>query len=421
MAMTITEKILAAHSGRDTVAAGELITASLDGVLANDITAAIAIAELKKMNCEEVFDPDKTYMVMDHFAPNANLKAAEQCKVARDFAKQHNLPHFYDVGKMGIEHALLPEQGLVMPGEVIIGGDSHTCTYGALGAFSTGVGSTDIAAGMALGETWFKVPESSKFIYTGHLPEYISGKDLILYTIGQIGVDGALYQAMEFAGQAISELTMDGRFTMCNMAIEAGAKNGIIAPDERTKKYIHAHNRLNRQARFYQSDKNAKYKNTYEWNVSNLEPQVACPHLPSNTKNVSELSQIPIDQVIIGSCTNGRIEDLRSAAKILRGNKIHQYVRTIIIPATENIYRQAMSEGLIDIFLESGAAISTPTCGPCFGGHMGVVAQGERVISTTNRNFAGRMGHNDAEIYLSSPAVAASSAVKGRIAHPGEV
>lgn len=421
MAMTITEKILAAHSGRDTVAAGELITASLDGVLANDITAAIAIAELKKMNCEEVFDPDKTYLVMDHFAPNANLKAAEQCKVARDFAKQHNLPHFYDVGKMGIEHALLPEQGLVMPGEVIIGGDSHTCTYGALGAFSTGVGSTDIAAGMALGETWFKVPESSKFIYTGHLPEYISGKDLILYTIGQIGVDGALYQAMEFSGQAIRELTMDGRFTMCNMAIEAGAKNGIIAPDDKTKKYIHEHNRLNRQARFYQSDKNAHYKNIHEWNVSNLEPQVACPHLPSNTKNVSEVSHVLIDQVIIGSCTNGRIEDLRIAAKILRGNKIHQYVRTIIIPATENIYRQAMSEGLIDIFLEAGAAISTPTCGPCFGGHMGVVAQGERVISTTNRNFVGRMGHNDAKIYLSSPAVAASSAVKGRIAHPGEV
>lgn len=421
MGLTITEKILAAHSGKKVVVPGELITVKLDGVLANDITAPIAISEMGKMGYEKPFDTDRTYFVMDHFTPNANIKAAQQCKVARDFAKTAGMRHFYDVGQCGIEHAFLPEQGLVLPGEVIIGGDSHTCTYGALGAFSTGVGSTDLAGGMALGELWLKVPETIKFVYNGKLPEYITGKDLILYTIGQIGVDGALYKAMEFSGDAIRELSMDGRFTMCNMAIEAGAKNGIIEPDAKTESFVIAHNKHARPFMLYQSDEDAHYEAVYEWDISNMEPQVAFPHLPGNTKGVSEGSHIAIDQVVIGSCTNGRIEDLRMAAKILRGKKVHPFVRTIVIPATPIIYKQAMAEGLVDIFIDAGAAVSTPTCGPCFGGHMGVLAEGERAVSTTNRNFVGRMGHPTSEVYLSSPAVAAASALTGKITHPKEV
>ncbi len=419
--MNITEKILAAHCGKDKVVPGELITAKLDGVLANDITAGMAIKELKNMGFDEVFDREKVYFVLDHFTPNANIKAAIQCKYCRDFAKEHNLKHFYDVGRTGIEHALLPELGLVMPGEIIIGGDSHTCTYGALGAFSTGMGSTDIGAGMATGELWFKVPESVKFVYNGKLPKYITGKDLILHTIGQIGVDGALYKAMEFTGEAISELSMDGRFTMCNMAIEAGAKNGIIPPDEKTLAYVEEHNGQKRQYKIYRSDDDARYAGIITFDVSTLEPQVACPHLPGNVKNVGELGDITVDQAIIGSCTNGRISDLRAAAEVLKGKKIHKDVRTVIIPATQDIYMQAVHEGLVDIFIEAGAAVSTPTCGPCFGGHMGILAPGERAISTTNRNFVGRMGDPASEVFLSSPYVAAASAVAGKICDPKEV
>jgi len=414
MGMTITEKILADHAGKAQVQPGELVNGKLDVVLANDITAPIAVSELKKMGYNQVYDNKRVMFVMDHFAPNANLKAAQQCKVCRDFARSSGLEHFYDVGNMGIEHALLPEQGLVVPGDVVIGGDSHTCTYGGLGAFATGVGSTDVAAGMALGQLWLKVPGSIKFVYRGKLPRFITGKDLILYTIGRIGVDGALYKAMEFTGEAISQLAMDGRFTMCNMAIEAGAKNGIVPPDEQTENYVKS--RAKRH-----SDADARYEAVFEYDVTDLEPQVAFPHLPSNSKNVSEGINVSIDQVIIGSCTNGRLEDLRLAAELLRGKKAHPYVRTVIIPATQEIYRQAMREGLIEIFIEAGAAVSTPTCGPCFGGHMGILAEGERCVSTTNRNFVGRMGHASSEVYLASPAVAAASAIKGRIASPWEV
>ena len=419
--MTITEKILAAHAGKPSVAPGELITARLDGVLANDVTSPIAIAEFKKMGYSEVFDKDRVYLVMDHFVPNANIKAAQQCKMARDFAKSCGLKHFFDVGSMGIEHALLPEQGLVLPGELVIGADSHTCTYGALGAFSTGVGSTDLAAGMALGELWFKVPESIKFVYRGELPHFVSGKDLILFTIGRIGVDGAIYQAMEFTGPAIARLSMAGRFTMCNMAIEAGAKNGIVDPDETTVTYINGHNKHARSCQMYRSDVDAIYSKVYEWDVSFLEPQVAFPHLPDNVKNVSEAGHVNVDQVVIGSCTNGRLEDLRTAAMVLRGKKVNPYVRTIIIPATQAIYQHAIQEGLIDTFIQAGAAVSTPTCGPCFGGHMGILADGERAVSTTNRNFLGRMGHPTSEVYLTSPAVAAAAAIAGRIVHPEDV
>ncbi|KJS46477.1 3-isopropylmalate dehydratase large subunit [Desulfosporosinus sp. BICA1-9] len=419
MGMTITEKILADHAGKAQVQPGELVNGKLDVVLANDITAPIAVSELKKMGYNQVYDNKRVMFVMDHFAPNANLKAAQQCKVCRDFARSSGLEHFYDVGNMGIEHALLPEQGLVVPGDVVIGGDSHTCTYGGLGAFATGVGSTDVAAGMALGQLWLKVPGSIKFVYRGKLPRFITGKDLILYTIGRIGVDGALYKAMEFTGEAISQLAMDGRFTMCNMAIEAGAKNGIVPPDEQTENYVKS--RAKRPWRFWHSDADARYEAVFEYDVTDLEPQVAFPHLPSNSKNVSEGINVSIDQVIIGSCTNGRLEDLRLAAELLRGKKAHPYVRTVIIPATQEIYRQAMREGLIEIFIEAGAAVSTPTCGPCFGGHMGILAEGERCVSTTNRNFVGRMGHASSEVYLASPAVAAASAIKGRIASPWEV
>ncbi len=421
MGMTITEKILAAHAGKPCVAAGELINAKLDGVLVNDVSGPLAISEFEKMEHPGVFDKERVYFVLDHFTPNANLKAAGQCRALRNFAGSRGLTHFFDVGKMGIEHALLPEQGLALPGELLVGGDSHTCTYGALGAFSTGVGSTDLAAAMALGELWFKVPETIQFVYRGNTPRYITGKDLILYTIGRIGVDGALYKAMEFTGEAVLRLPMDGRFTMCNMAIEAGAKSGIVPPDKTTEEYAKAHNHRQRPCHFYESDADAKYCQVYEFDIGAMEPQVAFPHLPANAKNVSEGAGITIDQAIIGSCTNGRLGDLRTAAEVLRGKKVHPYVRTIIIPATQAIYQQALREGLLDIFLDAGCAVSTPTCGPCFGGHMGVLAEGERTIATTNRNFVGRMGHPASEVYLSGPAVAAASAIMGRIAHPGEV
>ena len=419
--MTITEKIFACHSGRDKVSPGEIVDAKLDVVLANDVTAPIAIQQMGEMGAEDVFDHQKVCLVMDHFAPCATEASAVACKKVRDFVKEKKLPHFYDVGRMGIEHALLPEQGHVLPGMLIIGGDSHTCTYGALGAFSTGMGSTDIAAGMAMGELWFKVPESIRFEFVGELPEYITGKDLILHTIGLIGVSGALYQAMEFTGKAIESLDMDGRFTMCNMAIEAGAKNGIIAADARTMAYLKAHNRRGLPYRVFESDADASYAGAYTIDVSGLSPQVAFPHLPGNVKPVEDGRNTAVDQVVIGSCTNGRINDLRAAAAVLRGKKVHPYVRTIVIPATREIYLQAEAEGLIDVFLEAGAAVSTPTCGPCFGGHMGLLAPGERAVSTTNRNFIGRMGSPDAEIYLASPYVAAASAVAGHLADPREV
>lgn len=419
MPMTITEKILAAAAGKDSVKPGELINAKVDLVLANDITAPVAIKEFEKIGVAKVWDKERVTLVPDHFVPNKDIKSAEQAKMVRDFAHRQELTNYFEVGRMGIEHCLLPEQGLVGPGDVIIGADSHTCTYGALGGFATGVGSTDLAAAMALGETWFKVPESIKFVYHGKLGPWIGGKDLILYTIGKIGVDGALYQAMEFCGEAIRQLSMDGRFTMCNMAIEAGGKNGIIEPDEITRKYVEG--RTKRPYKFYTSDPDANYIRVYEFDVSKIEPQVAFPHLPENTRSVSEASGIEIHQAVIGSCTNGRIEDLRLAASVLKGNKVNKHVRLIIIPGTQEIYRQAMHEGLFDIFLDAGAAVSTPTCGPCLGGHMGILAQGERCISTTNRNFVGRMGHVESEVYLSNPAVAAASAVTGRISHPEEV
>lgn len=419
--MTITEKILADHCGKGKVVPGELITARLDGVLANDVTTHIAVKEFKSMGFKDVFDKDRVYLVNDHFAPNATVQAATASKIAREFAHECSVKNFFDVGKMGIEHALLPEQGLVMPGDVVVGGDSHTCTYGALGAFSTGMGSTDIAVALGSGELWFKVPKSKKFIFKGSCPKYITGKDLMLYTIGKISVSGALYMSMEFTGQAIHELSMDGRFTMCNMAIEAGAKNGIIAPDKKTIEYVNAHNRQNRNYKVYASDEDAEYEAIYEWDVSALDPVVACPHLPGNTKFVSEIKDVKVNQVVIGSCTNGRMDDLRAAAEIFKNNKIDTNVRCIIIPATEEIYRQAMHEGLFDIFLDAGAAISTPTCGPCFGGHMGILAEGEVAVSTTNRNFVGRMGHKGSFVYLASPYVAAASAVAGKIIHPEEV
>lgn len=419
MGMTITEKILAAHAGKAHVEPGELINCKLDLVLGNDITAPVAIKEFKKVGVEKVFAQDRVALVPDHFTPNKDIKSAEQSKVLRDFAKEQQLTNYFEVGRMGIEHCLLPEQGLVVPGGVIIGADSHTCTYGALGAFATGVGSTDLAAAMALGETWFKVPESIKFVYYGKLKPWVGGKDLILYTIGKIGVDGALYQAMEFTGPVISELSMDGRFTMCNMAVEAGAKNGIIAPDEKTRAYVEG--RAKFPYTFYTSDDDAKYAKVYEFDVSKIEPQVAFPHLPENTRPVSEATDITIDQAVIGSCTNGRLEDLRIAAQVLKGKKVHPDVRLIVFPGTQQIYLQAMREGLLEVFIEAGAAVSTPTCGPCLGGHMGILAKGERAVSTTNRNFVGRMGYPESEVYLAGPAVAAASAVLGRIAHPEEV
>ncbi|SHI80563.1 3-isopropylmalate dehydratase large subunit [Desulfofundulus thermosubterraneus] len=419
MPMTITEKILAAHAGLDRVEPGQLINVRVDLVLGNDITAPVAIKEFRRIGVEKVFDRERVVLVPDHFVPNKDIKSAEQAKILRDFARQQQLTHYFEVGRMGIEHCLLPEQGLVGPGDVVIGADSHTCTYGALGAFATGVGSTDLAAAMALGEIWLKVPESIKFVYYGELQPWVGGKDLILYTIGQIGVDGALYQAMEFTGPAIETLSMDGRLTMSNMAVEAGAKNGIVPPDEITLDYVKG--RARRPYRVYQSDPGARYARVYEFDVSKLEPQVAFPHLPSNVRPVSQAGHVEIQQVVIGSCTNGRLEDLRLAARVLQGKKVHPGVRLIVIPGTQEVYRTALKEGLIEIFIDAGAAVSTPTCGPCLGGHMGILAAGERCLATTNRNFVGRMGHPESEVYLSNPAVAAASAILGRIAAPQEV
>jgi 3-isopropylmalate/(R)-2-methylmalate dehydratase large subunit len=419
MGMTITEKILAAHAGLEVVEPGQLINAKLDVVLGNDITAPVAIKEFKRAGRSEVFDKERVVIVPDHFTPNKDIKSAEQAKVLKEFAKEQKLTNYFEVGRMGIEHCLLPEQGLVGPGEVIIGADSHTCTYGALGAFATGVGSTDMAAGMALGEAWFKVPESIKFIYHGQKDEWVCGKDFILYTIGKIGVDGARYQAMEFTGEAIDALSMDSRFTMSNMAIEAGGKNGIIAPDEITEDYIKG--RSKKVFKLYCSDDDAKYVRVIDINVGEIEPQVAFPHLPENTKGISEAGRVLVDQVVIGSCTNGRMEDLRVAAGLLKGKQVHPELRLIVIPGTQRIYLQAMKEGLLEIFVNAGAVVSTPTCGPCLGGHMGILAEGERAVATTNRNFVGRMGHPKSEVYLSGPAVAAASAIKGRLASPQEV
>jgi 3-isopropylmalate/(R)-2-methylmalate dehydratase large subunit len=417
--MTITERIFAAHSGKKNVSAGELINAKVDLVLANDITAPIAISEFKKIGAQDVFDKNRVAFIPDHFAPQKDIKAAEQCKMLRDFSREYNLTLYFEVGRMGIEHALLPEEGLVVPGDLIIGADSHTCTYGALGAFSTGVGSTDVAAAMATGECWFKVPESMKFVYYGNLNNWVGGKDLILHTIGDIGVDGALYKAMELEGETIRNLPMHGRLTMCNMAIEAGGKSAIIVPDRITKAYVR--NRAKRTPVFYKSDRNARYLETREYDCSKIPLTVSCPHLPSNTRPATELFDVSVDQVVIGSCTNGRLEDLREAAQVMKGRKVNPNVRMIVIPATQKIYRQAMKEKLLDIFVEAEAVVSTPTCGPCLGGYMGILAKGERAIATTNRNFVGRMGHPESEVYLSNPAVAAASAVLGRISTPGEL
>jgi 3-isopropylmalate/(R)-2-methylmalate dehydratase large subunit len=412
---TLAEKILAAHCGKRTVTPGEFINTKVDLVLANDITAPIAIKEFRKVGIDKVFDASKIVMVADHFVPNKDILSAEQAKFVREFCKEQGIK-FYDVGEMGIEHALLPEQGWVLPGEVVIGADSHTCTYGAVGAFSTGMGSTDIASAMATGFIWMKVPTTIKFVYHGNPGRWVGGKDLILYTIGDIGVDGALYSAMEFTGQAINALSMDGRFTMANMAIEAGAKAGLFKVDARTTAYLKL--RAKRNYTVYESDPDAEYEKVIEYDVSKLEPQVAVPHLPSNAKPVSQLGDIKIDQSVIGSCTNGRLEDLRLAADILDKHKVHAGVRCIILPGTQQIYLDALKEGIIEKFIKAGAAVSTPTCGPCLGGHMGILAEGERCISTTNRNFVGRMGHTKSEVYLANPAVAAASAITGYITGP---
>ena len=416
MGMTITEKILADHTGKDKVRAGELINAQVDMVLGNDVTAPLAIQEFERIGVETVFDPDKIALVPDHFTPNKDIKSAEQAKIMREFAKRHAIAHYFEVGRMGIEHCLLPELGLVMPGDVVIGADSHTCTYGALGAFATGVGSTDMAAAMATGEAWFRVPETILFVYHGQFTPWVSGKDLILYTIGQIGVDGARYMAMEFTGEAIRGLSQDARFTMANMAIEAGAKNGIFTPDAITEDYVRT--RAMRPYKFYTSDPDANYAQVVEIDVSQIEPQVAFPHLPENARGISGVGEVAIDQVVIGSCTNGRIEDLRIAASILSGKQVAPDVRLIILPGTQAIYLEALQEGLIETFVTAGAAVSTPTCGPCLGGHMGILAKGERALATTNRNFVGRMGHPESEVYLSGPAVAAASAITGYITSP---
>lgn len=419
MGMTITEKILARHAGQDAVKPGDLINATVDIALGNDITAPIAIDQFEKSGAKEVFDKDRVILVPDHFVPNKDIQSAMQAKMLRDFAGKHKLTHFYDAGEMGVEHALLPEKGLVLPGDLVIGADSHTCTYGGLGAFATGVGSTDLAAAMITGEVWLKVPESIKFIYKGTLPPWVEGKDLILYTIGDIGVDGALYQAMELTGPVIDALGMAGRLTMANMAIEAGAKNGIIIPDDITEAYVST--RAQREYTFLTSDADAVYTRVIEYDVDNIEPQIACPHLPENTKGVSEIGNIPIDQVVIGSCTNGRIEDMRTAAAILKGRKVAKGMRLIVIPATPFVYRSALDEGLFEVFLDAGGILSPPTCGPCLGGYMGILAKGERAVATTNRNFVGRMGHPESEVYLANPSVAAASAILGRIGGPDEL
>lgn len=419
MASTIAEKILAAHAGVQEVSPGELISARIDFALGNDITAPIAIAAFKDIGAPKIFDPSRVALIADHFVPNKDIETAEQVKRMREFAREYGIEHFYETGKMGVEHVLLPEMGLVLPGDLVIGADSHTCTYGALGAFSTGVGSTDLGAAMATGEVWLKTPESIKFIYHGEPSTWVSGKDLILYTIGKIGVDGALYCAMEFTGEAITALSMADRFTMCNMAIEAGGKAGLIEPDEKTLDY--ARPRAKRPFKTYKSDPEAEYREVIDIDVSAISPQVAFPSLPSNSKGVAEADGIRIDQVVIGSCTNGRIEDMRVAAEILSGRTVHRDVRCLVIPATPAVMKQCSEEGLIDIFLDAGAAFSTPTCGPCLGGHMGVLAAGEKAVATTNRNFVGRMGHPESEVYLSGPAVAAASAIAGTICDPDRI
>ena len=416
MGMTMSQKILAAHAGLEQVKAGQLIEANLDLVLGNDITSPVAIHEMDKMNRQEVFDKDKIALVMDHFIPNKDIKSAENCKCCRDFACKHEITNYFDVGQMGIEHALLPEKGLVVAGDLVIGADSHTCTYGALGAFSTGVGSTDMAAGMVTGKAWFKVPSALKFELVGKPSKWVSGKDVILHIIGMIGVDGALYKSMEFTGEGVKNLTMDDRFTICNMAIEAGGKNGIFPVDEQTVQYMKDHSI--RPFKTYEADPDAEYEATYVIDLSELKPTVSFPHLPSNTRTIDQVGEVKIDQAVIGSCTNWRIDDMRTAAEVLKGRKVAKNVRCIVIPATQEIYLQAMREGLLEIFIESGAVVSTPTCGPCLGGYMGILAAGERCISTTNRNFVGRMGHVDSEVYLASPAVAAASAVAGKIVCP---
>lgn len=415
----MTQKILAAHAGLPYVEPGQLIMADLDLVLGNDITTPVAVQEFHKIGVTEVFDKKKVAIVPDHFTPNKDIKSAEQCKLIREFAYSKEIENYFEIGQMGIEHALIPEKGLVVPGDVVIGADSHTCTYGALGAFSTGIGSTDMAAGMAMGQCWFKVPEAIRFNLRGSLNPWVAGKDVILHIIGMIGVDGALYQSMEYGGEGLTSLSIDDRFTMANMAIEAGAKNGIFEVDEKTLSYVKDHSTKNYT--IYKADEDAVYTRVIDIDLSEIKPTVAFPHLPENTRTIDEVGEVIIDQVIIGSCTNGRIEDLRMAASILKGRKIHPKVRTIIFPATQKIYLQAMREGLLEIFVESGAAVSTPTCGPCLGGHMGILAKGERAVATTNRNFVGRMGHPESEVYLAGPAVAAASAITGKISSPEEV
>ncbi len=420
MGMTMTQKILAAAAGLDHVEAGQLIEAKLDLVLGNDITSPVAIHEMEKMTVDTVFDKDKVALVMDHFIPNKDIKSAQHCKCVREFACRHEITNYFDVGEMGIEHALLPEKGLTVAGDVIIGADSHTCTYGALGAFSTGVGSTDMAAGMATGKAWFKVPSAIKFNIVGKPSKWVSGKDVILHIIGMIGVDGALYKSMEFVGEGIHNLSMDDRFTIANMAIEAGGKNGIFPVDDIAMTYMKEHS--SRPWKVYEADEDAVYDEEYTIDLSTLRPTVAFPHLPENTRTIVEIQEdIAIDQVVIGSCTNGRIDDLRIAAEILADNKVKKGIRCIVIPATQKIYLEAMEEGLLKTFIEAGAVVSTPTCGPCLGGYMGILAEHERCVSTTNRNFVGRMGHVESEIYLASPAVAAASAVTGKISSPEEL
>ena len=419
MGMTMTQKILAAHAGLDKVEAGQLILVDIDRVLGNDITSPVAIREFNNIGAKDVFDKEKVTMVMDHFAPNKDIKAAVQCKMCRDFCNEKEVTHFYDVGRMGIEHALLPEKGLVVAGDVVIGADSHTCTYGALGAFSTGVGSTDMACGMATGKAWFKVPSAIKFVLKGKLNKYVSGKDVILHIIGKIGVDGALYRSMEFVGEGVKSLTIYDRLTICNMAIEAGAKNGIFEADEEALAYIAEHS--DRAPRVYTADADAAYDEVIEIDLSTVKSTVAFPHLPENTRTIDQVGEVVIDQVVIGSCTNGHYKDLEEAAMIIKGKKVAKNVRAIIIPATQDIYLKAVENGLLKIFVEAGCVVSTPTCGPCLGGYMGILAAGERAVATTNRNFVGRMGDVTSEVYLASPAVAAASAIAGKIADPAEI
>ena len=419
MGMTMTQKILAAHAGLESVQAGQLIMADLDLVLANDITGPVAIHEVEKLNKKTVFDKDKIALVPDHFTPNKDIKSAEHSKCVREYAKAHDITNYFEVGQMGIEHALVPEKGLIVAGDVCIGADSHTCTYGALGAFSTGVGSTDMGCGMITGQAWFKVPSAIRIELTGKLSKWVSGKDVILHIIGMIGVDGALYRSMEFAGDGVASLSMDDRFSIANMAIEAGAKNGIFPVDEQTIAYMKEHS--TKEYKVFEADEDAEYDEVIKIDLSTLKPTVAFPHLPENTKTVDEAGDVTIDQVVIGSCTNGRISDLREAASVLKGRKVADGIRAIVIPATQSIYMQAIEEGLVQTFIEAGAVVSTPTCGPCLGGHMGCLAKGERAVSTTNRNFVGRMGHVESEVYLASPAVAAASAVTGKISQPSDL